>query len=279
MADLKAPAPATSDAELLKALDRFGPSTGKTITLYHVDETGRTLAAADRNHSVGLRAGEFWLTTNVEARSGFKSGAGLDKILAFRLDDRFVKLLIDVAQKPSDAAAVEKVIELVGQKTKVQVGTHPQKGPVKLDGRFNTPLAIPRVTFEGGGRGAAHLSGKDFNIGIFVTEDVRQWARLFQLSIRQIDHLRLDESRPAGSRLVAVKQLFPPLPPSSGGGPSGGGPPSGGPSSPKASSAGSALQRTFSNLSIREMMKSQVAPRQITGSQWQYRGCQSAGPR
>jgi hypothetical protein len=175
-----------TDAELLQCLERFPP--GEPITLYHVDATGGFVQSlADNNGQVNLRTGEFWLTTNVETRTGFKGGAGLDGgIVGFKLDRRFVLLLADLSQSQRQAAQTEKVLKLL----------------------FNAEIAIPRVNFEGGGKGVALPEG-DVNIALRMTQNAPEFNRLFQLSIQQVSRLRYDGTRAAGSRLVAVRQWTP----------------------------------------------------------------------
>ncbi|HSY92260.1 MAG TPA: hypothetical protein VK812_12860 [Candidatus Binatus sp.] len=167
-----------TDQELLKALERY--PAGDPVTLYHVDVTGGYVEAVSSGRPVTLRPGEFWLTTNVEARKDFRGGRGLQgNIVAFQLDNRFVSLLEDLAMDQRGGAATEKFMKEL----------------------FNVDLAVPRVNFEGGGKGVKLPKG-DYNIALRVTTNAPEFNRLFQLSTERMDRVRYDETQPVGSRLV-----------------------------------------------------------------------------
>ena len=193
--------PSLTDEDLLQLLDPL-PS-GEPIILYHVDENGgvlRNIQEHGRNFSLN-RSGEFYLTTNVETRAGFKSGAGLNNIIAFYLDRRFVQLLGEAAVTQRVAGMVERFFNKV-------IGKHLAKERGMKAGEV---LALPRFNFEGGGpgQGRALRVTQDFNIALRSFKGVNEWNRLFRLSIQQIDHLQYNESLPAGSRLVHMAQLYP----------------------------------------------------------------------
>jgi len=187
------PVPPLSDEELLRLLEAFPP--GKTFTLYHVDETGDMIKQVAREGRITLKKSEFWLSTTVEHRTGFKQGAGLETILALELDARFVALLAERAMRP-------RIYGIRGGRTF-------QK---RL---FGFRLPIPKYHFEGGGRkqGRALEGTGEVNISI---PNYREWVRLLNLSLIRADHLRSDPSLPEGKRLVHVQQLIPPLPPTGG---------------------------------------------------------------
>ncbi len=183
-----------TDAELLQCLDRF--PAGEPITLYHVDATGKLVKAIQESGGkVALRPGEFWLTTNVETRGGFKGGAGLDRVLAFKLDRRFVSLLADLALTQRTAGQAEdigKIFEMMGIK--------------------GVNIAVPRVNFEGGGKGRTLPEG-DVNISLRMTREAPEMARLFELSIQEINLARLEPSKPPGQRMVRFALIKPPARP------------------------------------------------------------------
>jgi hypothetical protein len=171
-----------------KALERF-PS-GPPITLYHVDATGGLLAAIEQSGKmVDLRSGEFWFTTNVESRVGFKGGAGLDNIIKFTVDRRFVALLSELALDQRTGSVAEKGLKYF----------------------LGVDLAVPRVNFEGGGRGVKLPDG-DVNIALRMTNAAPEFNRLFQASIKGMEHLRYNKSAPPGQRLETVKALGPGAP-------------------------------------------------------------------
>jgi hypothetical protein len=172
------------DQELLKCLERF--PDGPPITLYHVDVTGNLVAALDRGGQVDLRPGEFWLTTNVETRAGFKGGAGLDNVIAYQIDRRFVMLLAELAQDQRTGAVAEKGLKAF----------------------FGVDLAVPRVNFEGGGKGVKLPEG-EVNIALRMTRAAPEFNRMFQLSVKRTTHLRYNDALPPGQRLVPVKPLDP----------------------------------------------------------------------
>jgi hypothetical protein len=114
------------DAGIIKALERF-PS-GPPIILYHVDATGGLPTAIEKSGKmVDLRAGEFWFTTNVETRVGFKGGAGLDNVIKFTVDRRFVALLSELALDQRTGSVAEQGLKYF----------------------LGVDLAVPRVNFEG----------------------------------------------------------------------------------------------------------------------------------
>jgi hypothetical protein len=167
-----------NDQELLQALERY--QLGEPLVLYHVDVTGGYVEALSTGRQVDLRPGEFWLTTNVESRTEFRGGRGLGgNIVAFQLDNRFVSLLQDLALDQRSGAATEKFMKQV----------------------FNADIAVPRVNFEGGGKGVALPQG-DYNVALRTTKNAPEFNRLFQLSIKRMDRVRYDSTQPAGARLV-----------------------------------------------------------------------------
>lgn len=167
-----------TDEELLQALERY--PRGEPLTLYHVDVTGGYVEAVSKGRQVDLKPGEFWLTTNVESRTEFRGGRGLEgNIVAFQLDNRFVSLLEDLAMDQRTGAATEKFMKQV----------------------FNAEIAVPRVNFEGGGKGVRLPQG-DYNVALRMTRGAPEFNRLFQLSVKRADRARYDSSQPAGSKLV-----------------------------------------------------------------------------
>lgn len=181
--------PAMSDEALMQVLNRY--PAGEPVTLYHVDRFGGFLKKIESSgRDFVLRSsGEFWLTTNVETRTGFGGGAGLDKVVAFRVDRRFALFLAELAQTQQSAAVAERGLSFI----------------------LGADIAVPRYNFEGGGKGKILPQG-EFNIAIRTTSGADEMARLFRLSIQQIEHLRYDPSKAAGRRLVRVAQYYPLLP-------------------------------------------------------------------
>jgi hypothetical protein len=176
------------DAGIIKALERF-PS-GPPIILYHVDATGGLLAAIEKSGKmVDLRAGEFWFTTNVETRVGFKGGAGLDNVIKFTVDRRFVALLSELALDQRTGSVAEQGLKYF----------------------LGVDLAVPRVNFEGGGRGVKLPDG-DVNVALRMTNAAPEFNRLFQASIKGMEHFRYNKSAPPGQRLESVKTLGPGAP-------------------------------------------------------------------
>ena len=243
----RSPAPAAptrkvqpTDEDLLELLNRFDP--GEPVVLYHVDADGGLLRSIQEvGWNFSLKKGELNLTTNVEVRTGFKGGAGLDNIIAFYVDSRFVSLLQELALSQRGAGAVEEtfnehLLKLFAeyQKDIRQKAIEAGEDPGRVFAGIKKPkaiLAVPRYTFEGGGRGQgrALFGTGDYNIALRSFKGVSEWYRLFKLSIKRIDHLRYDDSLPSGNRLVPVAQLYPvrtgPIPggapPTSGPGPEG----------------------------------------------------------
>jgi len=167
-----------TDQELLKVLERY--PAGDPVTMYHVDVTGGYVEAVSSGRPVNLRPGEFWLTTNVEARKEFRGGRGLQgNIVAFQLDNRFVSLLEELAMDQKGGAATEKFMKEL----------------------FNVDIAVPRCNFEGGGKGMKLPQG-DYNVALRITTNAPEFNRLFQLSTERMDRVRYDETQPLGSRLV-----------------------------------------------------------------------------
>ncbi len=201
----RSPAPAEpkkqpTDDELRELLNRFDP--GAPVVLYHVDAGGaltKNIQEKGRNFSLST-GGEFNLTTTVEARTGFKGGRGLNNIIAFYLNSRFVSLLQELALSQRGAGAVQDLFTFLAR--------------LLQDRKTNAPiLAVPRFTFEGGGRGQgrALFGTGDYNVAIRSFKGVTEWNRLFKLSIQRIEHLRYEGSLPPGNRLVLVGQLYPVL--------------------------------------------------------------------
>ncbi len=150
-----------TDEELLRLLDRF--PQGEPIVLYHVSEDGGLLKSVEqkgKNFRMN-RAGELNLTTNVEARTSFKGGAGLDNIIAFYLDRRFVQLMGETAVTQRVAGKVERFFKKIMQDQPI---TEEWAGR-KVTGE-RPVLAVPRFTFEGGGakQGRAFQGTGDFNM-------------------------------------------------------------------------------------------------------------------
>jgi hypothetical protein len=167
-----------NDQELMKALDRY--PAGSPVVLYHVDVTGGYIEAISTGRPVDLRPGEFWLTTNVEARTEFRGGRGLEgNIVAFQLDARFVALMEDLAMDQRSGASTEKFMKQL----------------------FDAEIAVPRANFEGGGKGVKLPKG-DYNVAVRVTKGAPEFNRLFQLSVRRADRVRYDSTQPSGARLV-----------------------------------------------------------------------------
>lgn len=180
------PSPTTVDVtELFQILERF--PAGPPITLYHVDSSGELLQdilRSGRDFNIFARS-EFWLTTNVETRVGFKGGAGLNRIIAIKLDRRFVALMAELAMHQKEVGVAQKGMKLF----------------------FGIDLSIPRVNFEGGGKGKI-LPQSECNIAIRTTESAPEFAKLFKQSIVEIHLERYDPSGPAGHRLVPVEKLY-----------------------------------------------------------------------
>jgi hypothetical protein len=194
-----------SDQELLAVLAQFNQSgtaqsgQSATVTLYHVDSGGMVLQGAQRflggqHPSRGnLRMpNEFWLTTNVEARTGFRGGRGLNRIVAITLDRRFYDFLMATAVHQRQANAPNPRLQ----------------GLINV----NPPVPSPRLNYEGGGQGVRLPTG-ELNIAIYHTPDEPELRRLFELSVRRIEHLTFDPRRPSGQRLVREAQPYPQLPP------------------------------------------------------------------
>lgn len=174
-----------TDDNLLQMLNRF--PKGEDITLYHVDREGGFSQSARRSgRNFKLRAGELWLTTNVEARTGFGGGAGLENVIAFKVDRRFVTLAAELAQRQSSAGKAERGLGFI----------------------LGVKLAVPRVNFEGGGQGRKLPEG-DVNIAIRISKSTPEFGRLFRLSTRRIEHLRYDNTKPPGQKLVRIDQSYP----------------------------------------------------------------------
>ncbi len=177
-----------TDDELMKCLERF--PGGEPVTLYHTDVTGNLVKAIqDKGAMIDLKPGEFWLTTEIESRSGFKGGKGLDTIARFQVDRRFVQMMAELSLSQREAGQAEAGLKFI----------------LKMAGK-DVSIAVPRVNFEGGGRGQKIPEGH-VNIGLRMTKESPEMSRLFQLSIKKLDIVRLDPSRAPGDRVVLVAKV------------------------------------------------------------------------
>jgi hypothetical protein len=198
-----------TDAELLKCLERF--PQGEPITLYHVDADGGFVKSiADSNGKVGLRNGQFHVTTNAEARVGFKGARGLDGgIIAFQVDRRFALLLKELSVQQKGAGKFEGGInELLNALADAAEAQKTGQQPVPGRGKV---ITFPQSTFEGGGRGVKLPEG-DINFMIPISAERPEWGRMFELSLQKVSRMRMDMTRPPGSRLVVMTEWVPVIP-------------------------------------------------------------------
>jgi hypothetical protein len=182
-----------TDAELKQWLERY--PGGPPITLYHVDATGGfTKALVDSGGQINLNSSEFWLTTDVESRKGFKGGAGLDGcIIGLELDRRLVLLLRDVALSQQQAGQVQDLMNTIAK-------------VLKRGNATGDVLKVPKVNFEGGGSRAGPLPEGQVNISLQVKDNWRWLNRLVQISTRRVTRNTLDGSRAPGGQVVPLAE-------------------------------------------------------------------------
>lgn len=169
------PSPGVTDEEMLKVLERFPP--GPPVTLYHADADNVLLPmvkANKQNFTPDLRT-EFWLATDIKSRTGFKEGRGLDRIIAFTVDRRFVQLMAEQAQNQWLGPKIE---EFFGQFFNLAIGE-----PVGI--------SVPIWTREGGGE-KVKMPEPHFNLAIRNHPGSKHMLQLFRLSILDISHYSLE---------------------------------------------------------------------------------------
>lgn len=198
-----------TDDELLKCLERY--PQGPPVTLYHVDANGGFVkGVVESNGKLTLGNGQFHLTTNVEARTGFKGGKGLDGgIVAFQVDRRLVLLLQDLSVKQTGAGQFEDGLnalfhQMADAAEAQKTGQRPEPGRGKI-------LTFPQVTFEGGGR-KVKLPEGDANFMLPISAERPEWKRIFELTVQKIRRMRLDPSLPPGQRTVVMAEWVPVVP-------------------------------------------------------------------
>src|SRR5205085_3170853 len=198
------PAQGMSDQDMLKVLERFPP--GPPVTLYHVDSEGGILKAVKehkQNFTSELTSKNFWLATDVQSRTGFKGGKGLDNVIAFQVDRRCVEVMAELAQGQERAKDIETLFRILFESAISE--------PV--------PMAVPMWHVEGGGGGS--MPEPHFNIAIRHQPGAKQMLQLFRLSILDISHYSLENGK-----LVLQERIYP--------APQGGAPPkTGAPAKPK----------------------------------------------